>query len=83
LLSPNAALFHVGEACPDTLSRHAIGDSFRMSRPNAFHRAAHSVVTGNVDGVFTSGGSIFSYGDNNIDGNTTDNTAILTTIPTH
>jgi hypothetical protein len=35
---------------------------------NAILRVAHSVVTGNVTGVF-GGGTIQSYGDNNIDGN--------------
>jgi hypothetical protein len=31
----------------------------------------------------TFGGTIFSYGDNDIDGNTNDNTGVLTKIPTH
>jgi hypothetical protein len=47
-------------------------------------RVAHSVVTGNNTGVrTTSGGTIKSYGDNDINGNTNDNFAALTTIPTH
>jgi hypothetical protein len=45
---------------------------------------AQSVVTGNATGVFLTGGGILnSYGDNDINGNTTDNTGILTVIPTH
>jgi hypothetical protein len=40
---------------------------------NAFFLVAHSVVTGNGTGVDTSGGgTICSYGDNDINGNTTD-----------
>jgi hypothetical protein len=52
---------------------------------NAILRVAHSVVTGNSTGVSigTSGGTIFSYGDNDIDGNTSNNTGLLTVIPTH
>ncbi|PZR82344.1 MAG: hypothetical protein DLM68_16130 [Hyphomicrobiales bacterium] len=47
-------------------------------------RVAHSVVTGNATGVAASlGGRIFSYGDNDIDGNTNNNTSQLTVIPTH
>jgi hypothetical protein len=45
---------------------------------------AHSVVTGNNTGVTTySGGTLFSYGDKDIDGNTTDNMGVLTPIPPH
>jgi hypothetical protein len=51
--------------------------------PNAILRVAHSVVTGNGTGVNSSGGTIFSYGDNDIDGNTSNNTGVLTVIPTH
>ncbi|MGH6793715.1 MAG: hypothetical protein ACREDD_00955 [Methylocella sp.] len=38
------------------------------------------VVTGNQTGVGTSGGTLSSYGDNDIDGNTNDNLGVLTTI---
>ena len=49
---------------------------------NAILRVAHSVVTGNLFGVGTAlGGTLISFGDNNIDGNTNDNTGVLTTIP--
>jgi hypothetical protein len=45
---------------------------------------AHSVVTGNTIGVTVgSGSTLFSYGDYDIDGNVTDNTGVLTVIPTH
>jgi hypothetical protein len=46
-------------------------------------RVGQSVVTGNVTGVFTTGGGVLdSYGNNDINGNTTDNTTVLTTIAT-
>jgi hypothetical protein len=51
---------------------------------NAILRVAHSVVTGNFTGVNAiRGGILNSYGDNDIDGNTNDNTGVLTVIPTH
>jgi hypothetical protein len=51
---------------------------------NAILRVAHSVVTGNNTGVNTSGGGILnSYVDNNINGNTSDNTAVLTPLAMH
>jgi hypothetical protein len=44
-------------------------------------RVAHSVVTGNGSGVNTSApGAIQSYGDNDIDGNTNNNTGVLTPL---
>jgi hypothetical protein len=45
----------------------------------------HSVVTGNGGGVGVgpTGGILDSYGDNDINGNTTDNTSVLTPIPTN
>jgi hypothetical protein len=48
-------------------------------------RVAHSVVTGNnLFGVATrAGGAIQSYGDNDIDGNTNDNTGVLTPLAKH
>jgi Right handed beta helix region len=47
-------------------------------------RVAHSVVTGDGTGVATSGsGTIESYGDNDVDANTNNNTGVLITIPTH
>ena len=50
---------------------------------NVVARVAHSVVTGNVLGVDANGGTIFSYGDNDIDGNTNNNTAVLTPLAKH
>jgi hypothetical protein len=51
---------------------------------NAILRVAHSVVTGNDTGVNSFlGGIINSYGDNDIDGNTNNNTGVLTVIPKH
>ena len=51
----------------------------------AILRVAHSVVTGNTHtGVGTfNGGTIFSYGDNDIDGNTSDNTGVLSPLAVH
>jgi hypothetical protein len=52
-------------------------------------RVAHSVVTGNVIGVSAGGGSpsqfgmLYSYGDNDINGNTNDNTGVLTPLAKH
>jgi Right handed beta helix region len=44
-------------------------------------RVGQSVVTGNVTGVFTTGAGVLdSYGDNDINGNTTDNTVALAPI---
>jgi hypothetical protein len=48
-----------------------------VAGPNVL-RVAHSEVTGNGTGL--SGGKIFSYGDNDIDGNTNNNLGVLTTI---
>ncbi len=51
---------------------------------NSTLRVAHSVVTGNNTAFETSGGgTIRSYGDNDVNGNTVDNFGILITIPTH
>jgi hypothetical protein len=50
---------------------------------NAILRVAHSVVTGSNFGVYFDGGVLYSYGDNDIDGNTNNNYAVLTVIPTH
>jgi hypothetical protein len=51
---------------------------------SAILRVAHSVVTGNSLGVgVPGGGTVFSYGDNDIDGNTNDNTGVLTPLAMH
>jgi hypothetical protein len=51
---------------------------------NVILRVAHSVVTGNNTGVSVdAGGKLFSYGDNDIDGNTTDNTSVLIPLAKH
>jgi hypothetical protein len=44
---------------------------------------AHSVVTGNNPGVKTSGGTLFSYGDNDVDGTANINTGVLTSLAMH
>jgi hypothetical protein len=50
---------------------------------NAILLVAHSVVTGNQTGLSTFGGTIFSYGDNDINGNTNDNFGALTPLAMH
>ena len=51
---------------------------------NTILRVAHSVVTGNSLGVHLSAGlNLYSYADNDIEGNTTNNTGVLTTISMH
>jgi Right handed beta helix region len=49
----------------------------------AIIRVAHSVVTGNGFGVDTAAGTLFSYSDNDIDGNANNNTGILTPLAMH
>jgi hypothetical protein len=64
----------------------AINNGFGLvSDNNAILRVVHSVVTGNAAGVAVgpTGGMLDSYGDNDIDGNTTNNTGALTEIPTN
>jgi len=45
-------------------------------------RLTRSTVTANGTGLSVTGGSLFSYSDNSIDGNTTDGSA-TNTIPLH
>jgi hypothetical protein len=55
-----------------------------FTRSSATLRVAHSVVTGNNTGVQSDGGGILdSYGDNDIDGNTNNNTGVLTRLAMH
>ncbi|HEY8031150.1 MAG TPA: hypothetical protein VIF02_01915 [Methylocella sp.] len=55
-----------------------------VAQSNTIFRVAHSVITGNTTGVSLAGGGIInSYGDNDIDGNTSDNTGVLTVILQH
>ena len=54
-----------------------------LAQRSGILRVAHSVVTGNVTGVNANGGTIFSYGDNDIDGNTNNNTSALTPLGMH
>jgi hypothetical protein len=58
-------------------------NNFGLEVTSANLLVAHSVVTGNNTGVSALSGIIFSYGDNDIDGNTNNNTGALTPIPTH
>jgi Right handed beta helix region len=77
--SPNAAAAVMLRTV--VVSKNGTGlDAFQ----NTILRVAHSVVTGNTVGVQTHSGAIInSYGDNDIDGNTNNNTGALTVIPTH
>jgi len=62
----------------------ASNNGSRLFAQTATLRVGHTVVTGNGTAVGTaSGGAIQSYGDNDIDGNITNNTGLLTVIPTH
>ncbi|MGQ0444683.1 MAG: hypothetical protein ACT4O2_06035 [Beijerinckiaceae bacterium] len=76
-----------GVTHPDVMLRNVVASyngTGLFADDGAILRIAHSVVTGNVTGVSTAGtGSIKSYGDNDIDGNTSDGLAALTTIPPH
>ena len=49
---------------------------------NATLRVANSAVTGNTTGVFGGGGTIFTYGNNDINGNATDVSGTLTPVAT-
>lgn len=55
-----------------------------VAQTNTILRVAHSVITGNSTGVNAAGGGVInSYGDNNIDGNTSDKTGVLTPLAMH
>ena len=80
------ALSSSGEAATAVLLRNVVASNNGIglrTLANATLRIAHSVVTGNGTGLFASGGTLDSYGDNDIDGNTNNNFGLLTTIPTH
>jgi len=63
------------------IANHSVAGVFVLA-PNATVRVARSTITGNNQGLTSiSGGVIDSYGNNNIDGNTTNGTPTAT-IPT-
>jgi hypothetical protein len=78
---------HSGSAATAVMLRNVVASNNSTgleAKKNAILRVAHSVVTGNGTGVETlTGGTIFSYGDNDIDGNTNNNTAVLTSLAMH
>ncbi len=84
-----SAGFGVGADGPATavMVRNSVASNNNIgleASDNAILRVAHSVVTGSDTGVNTqSGGTIRSYGDNDINGNSNNNTGVLTVIPTH
>ena len=51
--------------------------------PNSALRIDHTAVTGNGTGVTTNSGKVYTYGNNNIDGNTNDHIAALTFLSQH
>jgi len=83
---PRGAFLPSGAAATAVMVRNVVaGYNFfgLQAVTNAILRVAHSVVTGNSTGVAASGSTLFSYGDNDIDGNTSDNTAILISLAMH
>ena len=47
-------------------------------------RVGNTTITGNLDALSIAGGaSIFTYGNNRVDGNTNDTAFTLPVIPTH
>jgi hypothetical protein len=66
--------------CNVVASNNGIG----LDADGAILRVAHSVVTGNASAVnVEAGGTLFTYGDNDIDGNTNNNTGVLTSLAMH
>ena len=76
-----------GHPAPAVMLRNVVASNNGIglfASTNAILRIAHSVVTGNGNGLNTFGGGILdSYGDNDIDGNTFDNTGVLTPLAMH
>ncbi|MGH6835090.1 MAG: right-handed parallel beta-helix repeat-containing protein [Methylocella sp.] len=75
-----------GSAAPAVMVRNSVAsyNDFGLLAQNAILRVAHSVVTGNGFGVQTANsGTMFTYGDNDIDGNTNNNTGALTPLAMH
>ena len=75
-----------GRAATAVMLRNVVAsnNNFGLDAEGAILRVAHSVVTGNNTGVSTfSGGTLFSYGDNDIDGNNNNNTGVLTPLAMH
>jgi hypothetical protein len=74
-----------GQAATAVMLRNVVASNnlIGLDAGGAILRVAHSVVTGTTTGVTGSFGELISYGDNDIDGNITDNTGVLTVIPTH
>ncbi len=76
-----------GHPAPAVMLRNVVASNNGIglfASTNAILRIVHSVVTGNGNGLNTFGGGILdSYGDNDIDGNTFDNTGVLTPLAMH
>ena len=81
------ALSSPGTAATAVMLRNSVASNNGtglLAQRTAILRVAHSVVTGNNMGVQTeTGGTLFSYGDNDIDGNTNNNIGVLTPLPMH
>jgi Right handed beta helix region len=82
----NNTILGIGAASPETaiLLRNVVASNNNTgiaSTSSSIIRVSQSVVTGNVAGVYVTGtGTIDTYGDNDINGNTTDITGTLTKI---
>jgi len=76
-----------GHPAPAVMLRNVVASNNGIglfASTNAILRIAHSVVTGNGNGLNTFGGGILdSYCDNDIDGNSFDNTGLLTPLAMH
>jgi hypothetical protein len=75
-----------GHAATTVFVRNSVAsyNNFGLAAQNGILLIAHSVVTGNNTGVTTfSGGTLFSYGDNDINGNTNNNFLVLTPLAMH
>ena len=82
----NNTILGVGasSAATSVLLRHVVASNNNtgLAAASSTIRVAQSVITGNVTGVFATGGTIGTYVDNDINGNTTDITGTLTPIAT-
>jgi hypothetical protein len=86
-VASNNSILGVGASSAGTaiLLRHVVAsnNATGIGASSSTVRLAQSVVTGNVTGVFASAGTIDTYGDNDINGNTTtDISGTLTPITT-
>ncbi|MGH6847291.1 MAG: hypothetical protein ACREC0_07590 [Methylocella sp.] len=74
-----------GHAATTVMVRNVVANynGTGLSASNAILRIGHSVVTGNTSGVGSIAGNLYSYGDNDIDGNTNNNYGALAPLAMH